>query len=114
MSEERLHASVLVTPDAERRRLRKERRQAADQLRYQARTREYLEKQARLEAERRERLNTVYLPRAGDPGPQMLRTPGRFRLPKHQDTSAVVGGHYPFLAEAGLGADGCFIGQDLY
>lgn len=114
MSEERLHASVLVTPDAERRRLRKERRQAADQLRYQARAREYSEKQARLEAERQERLSTVHLPRTGDPGPQMLRAPGRFRLPKHQDTSAVVGGHYPFLAEAGLGADGCFIGQDLY
>ncbi|QBE48282.1 ATP-binding protein [Leucobacter triazinivorans] len=114
MSDERLHASVLVTPDAERRRLRKERRQAAEQLRYQARAREHAEKKARLDAERQERLSTVYLPRAGEAGAEMLRTPGRFRLPKHQDTSAVVSGQYPFLAEAGLGSDGCYIGQDLY
>ena len=44
----------------------------------------------------------------------MLRSPGRFRLPRHQDTSAVLAGQYPFLAEAGLGSAGMFIGQDLY
>lgn len=44
----------------------------------------------------------------------MLRTPGRLRLPKHQDTSATWAGAYPFLAEGGLGADGVFVGQDLY
>ncbi len=36
------------------------------------------------------------------------------KLPKHQDTSATLAGHYPFLAEAGLGSAGVFIGQDLY
>jgi type IV secretory pathway VirB4 component len=40
--------------------------------------------------------------------------PGRLRVPKHQDTSATLAGHYPFLAEAGLGSDGVFVGQDLY
>ena len=44
----------------------------------------------------------------------MLRTPGRLRLPKHQDTSATWAGAYPFLAEGGLGSDGVFVGQDLY
>lgn len=114
MKEERLHTSVLVTPDAERRRLRKERKRAAEQLTHQARTHALIEKKTRFEAEREEQRNTIYLPSAGETGPQMLRTPGKFRLPKHQDTSAVVAGHYPFLAEAGLGAEGSFIGQDLY
>ena len=112
--EERLHASVLVAPTAERRRLKKARRRAAAQLRLEARAREDAEQRARREAEREERRNTVYLPAAGEPYPESLRTPGRFRLPKHQDTTATLGAQYPFLAEAGLGSDGAFIGQDLY
>ncbi|MFE4001487.1 VirB4 family type IV secretion system protein [Nocardioides sp. YIM B13467] len=55
-----------------------------------------------------------YLPRSGEPGPAALRTPGRLGLPRHQDTSATLAGAYPFLAEGGLGADGVFVGQDLY
>ncbi|WP_226925263.1 ATP-binding protein [Georgenia thermotolerans] len=35
-------------------------------------------------------------------------------MPRHQDTSATWAGAYPFLAEGGLGADGVFVGQDLY
>ena len=58
--------------------------------------------------------STVTLPRAGEPGPAALRTPGRFRLPRHQDTSATLAGAYPFLAEGGLGSEGVFVGQDLY
>ena len=112
--EERLHASVLVTPTAERRRLQKARRQAAAQLRYEARARDYAERKARTDAGREERRNTVYLPAAGEPFAQSLRTPGRFRLPKHQDTTATLGAQYLFLAEAGLGSDGGFVGQDLY
>ena len=57
---------------------------------------------------------TTVLPRAGEPGPAALRTPGRLRLPRHQDTSATLAGAYPFLAEGGLGSDGVFVGQDLY
>ncbi|MFI5623501.1 VirB4 family type IV secretion system protein [Nocardioides sp. NPDC051685] len=58
--------------------------------------------------------HTQVLPRAGEPGPAALRTPGRLRLPKHQDTSATLAGAYPFLAEGGLGAGGVFVGTDLY
>jgi len=61
-----------------------------------------------------ERKETVVLPRAGEPGPAALRTPGRLRLPRHQDTSATLAGAYPFLAEGGLGNEGVFVGQDLY
>jgi hypothetical protein len=57
---------------------------------------------------------TIYLPKAGEPGAARLRTPGRFHLTRHQDTSATLAGAYPFVAEGGLGADGVFVGQDLY
>lgn len=112
--QERLHTSVLVAPAAERRRLRKQRREAAARLRAQQRQAEKHALRQKAEAERAERRARQYLPAAGEPGPAALRTPGRFRLPRHQDTSATLAGAYPFLAEGGLGADGMFIGQDLY
>lgn len=111
---ERLHTSVLVAPAAERRRLRKQRREAAARLRAQQRQAEKHALRLKAEAERAERRARQYLPAAGEPGQAALRNPGRFRLPRHQDTSATLAGAYPFLAEGGLGADGMFIGQDLY
>lgn len=110
----RLHTAVLVGPEGERRRARKARRQAATRIETTARETRKADTKARWEAERAERRNTTYLPAAGEPGPAALRTPGRFRLPKHQDTSATLSGQYPFLAEGGLGSDGIFVGQDLY
>ncbi len=111
---ERLHTAVLVAPAKERRRLRKQRRQAAAELVAEQHQRQQAEAKAKKERERAERRATRYLPAAGEPGPGMLRTPGRFRLPRHQDTSAMLSGAYPFLAEGGLGSQGVFIGQDLY
>ncbi|QHC66353.1 ATP-binding protein [Rathayibacter sp. VKM Ac-2759] len=111
---EQLHTSVLVAPASERRRLRKQRRQAAAHLQAEQRRTEIAEVKAKAEAERAERRATAYLPAAGEPGPAALRSPGRFRLPRHQDTSATLAGAYPFVAEGGLGADGVFVGQDLY
>ncbi|CAL8898138.1 hypothetical protein KVA01_08330 [Kocuria varians] len=111
---EKLHSAVLVAPAKERRRLRKQRRAAATELVAEQRKREQAETRAKRERERAERRATRYLPAAGEPGPAMLRTPGRFRLPRHQDTSAMLSGAYPFLAEGGLGSQGVFIGQDLY
>lgn len=111
---ERLHTAVLVAPSKERRRLRTQRRQAAARLVAEQRQRELAEAKAKKTAERAERKATRYLPAAGEPGPAALRSPGRFRLPRHQDTSAMLAGAYPFLAEGGLGSQGVFIGQDLY
>lgn len=111
---ERLHASVLVAPAAERRRLRKQRRRAAAALRAEQHRTEQAAARAKADQERLERRATTYLPAAGEPGVAALRTPGRFRLPRHQDTSATLAGAYPFVAEGGLGADGVFVGQDLY
>ncbi|MFF2147028.1 ATP-binding protein, partial [Kitasatospora sp. NPDC058190] len=52
-------------------------------------------------------------PASGRPGPASARG-SRLRLSKHRMTTAVAGGAYPFLAEAGLGAEGIFIGRDLH
>lgn len=111
---ERLHTAVLVAPSKERRRLRTQRRKAAARLVAEQRQREQAEAKAKKTAERAERKATRYLPAAGDPGPAALRSPGGFRLPRHQDTSAMLAGAYPFLAEGGLGSQGVFVGQDLY
>ncbi|MFB7128232.1 ATP-binding protein [Kitasatospora sp. NPDC056273] len=57
-------------------------------------------------------LQPVY-PATGRPGPASARG-GKLRLPKHRLTTATASGAYPFLAEAGLGAEGIFIGRDLH
>ena len=54
------------------------------------------------------------LPTHGEDGPAALRSHRRFRLPAHRATSDVMAGAYPFLAEAGLGAAGVYIGQDAW
>jgi hypothetical protein len=112
--EHRLHTSVLVSPGREKRRNRKLRKASARALLAEDRAvRRAIAKQKAddLAAERSE---TVVLPRAGESGPAALRTPGRLRLRRHQDTSATLAGAYPFLAEGGLGSEGVFVGQDLY
>lgn len=113
-TDERLHTSVLVGPEGERRKHRKARRDAAAALHAEERRARATEAKARADVERAERRGTRYLPAAGEPGRAALATPGRFRLPRHQDTSAALAGAYPFLAEGGLGSDGVFVGQDLY
>ena len=110
----RLHTSVLVGPEGELRRHRKARAQAAARIHAEARAETVAKLRAEAAAAREARRATRYLPRAGEEGPAALCTPGRFRLPRHQDTSATLSGHYPFLAEGGLGSAGTFIGQDLY
>ena len=115
MSErERLHTAVLVAPAKERRRLRRQRRRAEARLHAEQRKTEHAAARVKAERERADRRATTFLPRAGEPGPAALRSPGRFRLTRHQDTSATLAGAYPCVAEGGLGADGVFIGQDLY
>src|SRR6476469_6140210 len=49
------------------------------------------------------------------PGPALsMRVLRRMRVPTHHATSDTLAGAYPFLAEAGLGSDGVFIGQDAW
>ena len=110
----RLHSVVLVSPRRERRRDRRLRRAAAKSRMIEDRDTRRAEARTRSEAITAERKATVVLPKSGDRGPAALRTPGRLRIPRHQDTSATLAGAYPFLAEGGLGSDGVFVGQDLY
>ena len=110
----RLHSAVLVTPRRERRRARRERKASAKDLLAQDRTNQRTTAKAKADQLREERRTTETLPRAGERRPEALRTPGRLRLPRHQDTSATLAGAYPFLAEGGMGSDGVFVGQDLY
>jgi len=110
----RLHSAVLVSPGRERRRERRLRRAAAQSRLTEDRQRRKAEAQAKSDAIAEERKATTVLPKSGDRGPAALRTPGRLRIPRHQDTSATLAGAYPFLAEGGLGSDGVFVGQDLY
>ena len=111
--EGRVHAAVLVDPHGQPRRVRAARRRAAAQRTTQAARERRDAERTRAEALRAEAAIPV-LPRSGEAGPVALRTPGRLRLPRHQDTSATLAGAYPFLAEGGLGAAGVFVGQDLY
>ncbi|MCL1899951.1 MAG: hypothetical protein FWG11_05480, partial [Promicromonosporaceae bacterium] len=67
-----------------------------------------------IEAAKRERAMAVYLASAGETGPAQLWTPGKLHLPQHQDTTAALGGAYPFLAEGGLGSNGVFVGSDMF
>ena len=112
--DERLHTAPLVSPRDESHRDRRARKRSASKIEQDARRAVAAERRTRFEAEREESRRAAYLPAAGEGGPAALRTPGRLRLPKHQDTSATLAGHYPFLAEAGLGSAGVFVGQDLY
>ena len=111
---ERLHTAVLLDPAGERRAARKARRRAASKIEAADRMAQQDRARATWEAEREARRATTYLPPSGEARPAALRTPGRFRLPRHQDTSATLAGAYPFLAEGGLGSAGVFVGQDLY
>lgn len=111
---ERLHTSVLVAPASEKRRIRKQRRQAAAKLQAEQQRAEQQASRAKYAADLAERRATTYISPAGEQGPMQMRSSGRFRLPRHQDTSATLAGAYPFLAEGGLGSDGVFVGQDLY
>jgi type IV secretory pathway VirB4 component len=54
------------------------------------------------------------LPARGEPGAEALRPLRGLHLPPHRATSNVLAGAYPFLAEAGLGNEGVFIGQDAW
>lgn len=56
----------------------------------------------------------AYLPANGESGPEAGRSLRPLRLPAHRATSDIVAGAYPFLAEAGLGSDGVYIGQDAW
>jgi hypothetical protein len=107
-------ASALFTPAGMAVRERHRRQRAAREVEAQARRALMASRRALLEAERTERRTAGYLPKGGEAGPAALRSYRRFKVQPHRATSDVLGGAYPFLAEAGLGSAGLFIGQDSW
>ena len=110
----RLHSAVLVSPGRERRKDRQLRKAAAQTRLSEDRSARRAAAKQKADALTAEKRSTTILPPGGEAGPAALRTPGRLRIPRHQDTSATLAGAYPFLAEGGLGSEGVFVGQDLY
>src|SRR4051812_18001812 len=107
-------AAPLYTPPTAGRRDRRRSARGARALE-RAATREVMDaRRAQLVAERDERRNAQYLPLHGEPRANALRSYRRFRVQPHRATSEVLGAAYPFLAEAGLGTEGLFIGQDAW
>ncbi|EYT56577.1 ATP-binding protein [Leucobacter sp. UCD-THU] len=111
---EKLHTTPLVTPEFESYRDRKARLRAAALIRKQDATARRAQEREKQHALRAEAHQAPLIPAPGEAGPAALRQHLRLRVPQHQDTSAVLQGLYPFLAEGGLGANGVFVGQDLY
>jgi len=98
----------------ETRRAKRARLRATARLARQARAEQAAARQAELRAQRAERRSHSYLPADGETGAAALRSYRRFRVQPHRATSEVLGGAYPFLAEAGLGSAGTFVGQDAW
>jgi hypothetical protein len=71
-------------------------------------------RRAELEIVRADQRAAGYLPAGGEKGAQALRSYRKLKVPPHRATSDVLAGAYPYLAEAGLGSDGVFIGQDSW
>jgi hypothetical protein len=93
---------------------RRARRAAAKKLSHQARGRQRSERRAALDAEKAAHPGGGYLTPGGERGAAALRSYRRFRVRAHRATSEVLAGAYPFLAEAALGSQGTFIGQDAW
>ena len=113
MTQPRTFSTFLHTPADETGKARRERRR---QARFDSRTVELERRDTqRREAHeaRRQAKATNWIPPAGEPGPAALRSWLPFRVPPHAATSATLAGAYPFLAEAGLGSAGLFIGTDV-
>ncbi|MEU4360369.1 ATP-binding protein [Promicromonospora sp. NPDC023987] len=107
---ERVHVTTLATPQHESWSVRRTRRRELRAAHAQATDRTT----SRAAGTRDRRLGgSRYLPRSGEPGPAMLRSPIGLRVPRHQDTSATWAGAYPFLTDAGPDAGGVFVGQTL-
>jgi hypothetical protein len=114
MPDVRNHAGTGFVHAGESRKQKRGRRRAAASLIRAARADRMTEHKAAAESERAEKRAHSYLPASGETGRAALRSWHRFRVQPHRATSEMLGGAYPFLAEAGLGSAGTFIGQDAW
>jgi hypothetical protein len=110
----RRHASSLVVPPREKRRDRRTRQRRERELATELASARRAARRDQVAAEKRQRREQPFLPRAGEPGPAALRTWRPLRVQAHRATSATLAAAYPFLAEAGLGGEGILIGSDAF
>src|SRR3546814_19372672 len=85
---ERLHTAVLVAPASEKRRIRKQRRQAAAKLQAHQQRAEQQASRAKYAADLAERRATTYISPAAEHGTMQMRSTGRLRLPPPPEPSA--------------------------
>jgi len=114
MPDTKTYAAPGFIGEGEKRSTNRKQRKAAAAIVRAARVEMVAERKAALDAERVERRLHAYLPAGGEPGPSALRSYHSFPVQPHRATSEVLAGAYPFLAEAGLGAAGTFVGQDAW
>lgn len=102
------------SPAASSRRERRRRLQEVRGIETAARRAVLAQRRQEALRQRQEQRAADYLPAGGEPGPEALRSWRRLRVPPHRATSEVLGGAYPFLADAGLGSEGMLIGHDSW
>jgi hypothetical protein len=107
-------AGAMFTPAGATPRLRRQQARAAQGIERAARRAETDAQRTAIEADKAERRSARYLPAGGEAGPAALRCYRRLRVQPHRATSEVLASAYPFLAEAGLGSDGIFVGHDAW
>lgn len=107
-------AGAGFVPAGTGRRQRRAANRAAERVRAEAAKAAAAERAAAAAAEKAVRGNAAYLPRSGDPAPDQMHTYRPLRVQQHRATSEVLAGAYPFLAEAGLGEKGVYIGTDSW
>lgn len=112
MPNPRVHTSVIYTSPQKGRARRRERRALRRATKHLAAQRESQTSAESPAAARYPRPSL--LPALGENRPEALRQLRTLSLPAHRATSDVLAGAYPFLAEAGLGEAGVFIGQDAW
>lgn len=110
----KLMSGSLFTPAGLDRKDRRHQQRLARQLELVARrTRLKADRDDRLAAVRETRATCV-LPAGGERRRSALRSFRRLKVQPHRATSDQLGGVYPFLAEAGLGSNGVYVGTDSY
>lgn len=112
-SGKRLSGSLFTPADLDRKQRRRQQRQVR-QVQLSARRAQIKADKKERQAAVREARATHVLPSGGERRPSALRSFRRLKVPPHRATSDQLGGIYPFLAEAGLGSNGVYIGTDSY
>ena len=110
----RTFGARLFTPADAGRRERRRQVRAARGIELAQRRALVAQRRAEIEVLKAEQRAAAYLPVSGEQGPAALRSYRKLKVQPHRATSDMLAGAYPFLAEAGLGTEGVFIGQDSW